>query len=90
MEFLTGPNLKYTILNKSSKVKTKNEVLVETLIFDYEKSSAEGSYDPDMGTNARFSCSSTGWAWLSTLSDKEAIAKVKKQGIGKDLRDIQF
>lgn len=40
-------------------------------------------YDPDMGTNARFSCSSTGWAWLSTLSDKEAIAKVKKQGIGK-------
>ena len=40
-------------------------------------------YDPDMGINARFSCSSTGWAWLSTLSDKEAIAKVKKQGIGK-------
>ena len=40
-------------------------------------------YDPDMGTTARFSCSSTGWAWLSTLSDKEAIAKVKKQGIGK-------
>ena len=40
-------------------------------------------YDPDMGTNARFSCSSTGWAWLSTLSDKEAIAKVKKQGLGK-------
>lgn len=29
-----------------------NEVLVETLIFDYEKSSAEGSYDPDMGKNA--------------------------------------
>jgi DNA-binding IclR family transcriptional regulator len=40
-------------------------------------------YDPDMGTNARFSCSSTGWAWLSTFSDEEAIAKVKRQGFGK-------
>lgn len=29
-----------------------DEVLVETLIFDYAKSSAEGSYDPDLGKNA--------------------------------------
>jgi DNA-binding IclR family transcriptional regulator len=40
-------------------------------------------YDPDMGTDARFSCSSTGWAWLSTFSDKEALQKVKQQGLGK-------
>lgn len=40
-------------------------------------------YDPDMGTDARFSCSSTGWAWLSTFSDKEAQQKVKQQGLGK-------
>lgn len=40
-------------------------------------------YDPDMGTDARFSCSSTGWAWLSTFSDVEATAKVKQQGVGK-------
>jgi DNA-binding IclR family transcriptional regulator len=40
-------------------------------------------YDPDMGTDARFSCSSTGWAWLSTFNDKEALKKAKAQGLGK-------
>ena len=40
-------------------------------------------YDPDMGVDARFSCSSTGWAWLSTFGDKEALNKVRRQGIGK-------
>lgn len=40
-------------------------------------------YDPDMGTDARLSCSSTGWAWLSTFSDKEALKKAKQQGLGK-------
>jgi DNA-binding IclR family transcriptional regulator len=39
-------------------------------------------YDPDMGTNARLSCSSSGWAWLATLPDEEALALVLKQGIG--------
>jgi len=40
-------------------------------------------YDPDMGADARLSCSSTGWAWLSTFADEEAIARVRKQGLGK-------
>ena len=39
-------------------------------------------YDPDMGSDARLSCSSSGWAWLSTLSDDEALALVARQGLG--------
>lgn len=39
-------------------------------------------YDPDMGSDARLSCSSSGWAWLSTMSDDQAMALVAKQGIG--------
>lgn len=39
-------------------------------------------YDPDMGSIARLSCSSSGWAWLSTLGDDEALALVSKQGLG--------
>jgi IclR family transcriptional regulator, acetate operon repressor len=39
-------------------------------------------YDPDMGSDARLSCSSSGWAWLSTLKDDEALALVAQQGIG--------
>jgi IclR family transcriptional regulator, acetate operon repressor len=39
-------------------------------------------YDPDMGSDARLSCSSSGWAWLSTLSDSDALALVVRQGLG--------
>jgi DNA-binding IclR family transcriptional regulator len=39
-------------------------------------------YDPDMGSDARLSCSSSGWAWLSTLSDDEAMACLARQGLG--------
>lgn len=39
-------------------------------------------YDPDMGSDARLSCSSSGWAWMSTLSDDAALALVIKQGLG--------
>jgi DNA-binding IclR family transcriptional regulator len=39
-------------------------------------------YDPDMGSDARLSCSSSGWAWLATLKDDEALALVAQQGIG--------
>jgi len=39
-------------------------------------------YDPDMGSDARLSCSSSGWAWLSTMSDDEALALVAHQGLG--------
>ena len=39
-------------------------------------------YDPDMGSDARLSCSSSGWAWLSTLPDDQALALVARQGLG--------
>jgi IclR family transcriptional regulator, acetate operon repressor len=39
-------------------------------------------YDPDMGSDARLSCSSSGWALMSTLTDDAALALVAKQGLG--------
>lgn len=39
-------------------------------------------YDPDMGTDARLSCSSSGWAWLSALPEDEALGLVSRQGLG--------
>ncbi|MFM0340572.1 IclR family transcriptional regulator [Paraburkholderia fungorum] len=39
-------------------------------------------YDPDMGMEARLSCSATGYAWLSRMSDAEALALVEAQGFG--------
>ena len=39
-------------------------------------------YDPDMGNDARLSCSSSGWAWLSTLGDDQALGLLAKQGLG--------
>jgi IclR family acetate operon transcriptional repressor len=39
-------------------------------------------YDPDMGMEAKLSCSATGYAWLSCMSDEEALALVEAQGLG--------
>lgn len=39
-------------------------------------------YDPEMGSEVRLSCSATGFAWLSCMTDKEAVALVEKQGFG--------
>ena len=39
-------------------------------------------YDPDMGSIARLSCSSSGLAWLSTMKDDDALALVSQQGLG--------
>ncbi|MCA0975822.1 IclR family transcriptional regulator [Halomonas denitrificans] len=39
-------------------------------------------YDPDMGAVARLSCSASGLAWLSTLSDEQALGLVEEQGFG--------
>jgi DNA-binding IclR family transcriptional regulator len=39
-------------------------------------------YDPEAGQEAKLSCSSSGLAWLSTMSDEEALALVEKQGFG--------
>lgn len=39
-------------------------------------------YDPDMGMDARLSCTSSGHAWLLTLSDERALELVSRQGFG--------
>lgn len=39
-------------------------------------------YDPDMGSDAQISCSSSGHAWMSALTDEEALALVAQQGLG--------
>jgi IclR family transcriptional regulator, acetate operon repressor len=39
-------------------------------------------YDPDMGQIARLSCSASGLAWLSTMSDEDALQMVSRQGLG--------
>ena len=39
-------------------------------------------YDPDMGMEARLSCTSSGHAWLMTLSDEEVLQLVSRQGFG--------
>ena len=37
-------------------------------------------YDPDAGIDARLSCTSSGLAWLSTMSDDEALHLVAREG----------
>lgn len=39
-------------------------------------------YDPDMGTDARLSCTASGHAWLLTLTDEQALHLVTRQGFG--------
>jgi DNA-binding IclR family transcriptional regulator len=40
-------------------------------------------YDPDAGIDARLSCTSSGLAWLSTLSDDDALQLVTREGFPK-------
>jgi IclR family acetate operon transcriptional repressor len=65
--------------------------LVRLSIIDGERltwvAKAQGSrkglrYDPDMGSDARLSCTATGHAWLQTLSDERAMELVSRQGFG--------
>ena len=39
-------------------------------------------YDPDMGSDARISCSASGHAWMLALTDEAALALVVQQGLG--------
>jgi len=39
-------------------------------------------YDPDMGMDAQLSCTSSGHAWLLTMSDERALELVTRQGFG--------
>jgi IclR family transcriptional regulator, acetate operon repressor len=40
-------------------------------------------YDPEVDATARLSCTATGYAWLMTFSDEEALSLVARQGFGK-------
>ncbi len=40
-------------------------------------------YDPDQGIDAKLSCTASGHAWLSTLSEDDALTLVSRQGFGK-------
>lgn len=40
-------------------------------------------YDPDMGKEAALFCTANGHAWLSCLSDEDAMMLVSRQGFGK-------
>ncbi len=39
-------------------------------------------YDPDMGMDARLSCTASGHAWLLSMSDERALELVSRQGFG--------
>jgi DNA-binding IclR family transcriptional regulator len=39
-------------------------------------------YDPDMGMEARLSCTASGHAWLLSMSDERALELVMRQGLG--------
>jgi IclR family acetate operon transcriptional repressor len=39
-------------------------------------------YDPDMGSDARLSCSSSGIAWMSAMTDEQALALLATQALG--------
>jgi len=39
-------------------------------------------YDPDMGSDARLSCSASGLAWMASMSDDDALAMISRQGLG--------
>ena len=39
-------------------------------------------YDPDMGMDARLSCTASGHAWLMSLSNERALELVSRQGFG--------
>lgn len=39
-------------------------------------------YDPDIDATARLSCTASGLAWLSTMSDEDALMLVARQGFG--------
>jgi DNA-binding IclR family transcriptional regulator len=40
-------------------------------------------YDPDMGLSVKLSCSAAGHAFLSTMTDKEAVEVVERHGYGR-------
>ena len=73
------------------KLAIESGELVRLAIVDDDRltwvAKAQGSrkglrYDPDMGMDARLSCTASGHAWLLTLSDERALELVARQGFG--------
>ncbi len=73
------------------RLATESGELVRLSIIDGDRltwvAKAQGTrkglrYDPDMGMDARLSCTATGHAWLLTLSDERALELVTRQGFG--------
>lgn len=69
----------------------KSQELVRLSIVDSDRltwvSKVQGSrrgvrHDPDMGMDARLSCTASGHAWLLTLTDEHALQLVTRQGFG--------
>jgi IclR family transcriptional regulator, acetate operon repressor len=38
-------------------------------------------YDAEMGSDAQLSCSASGWAWMASMPDDQALALVAQQGL---------
>jgi IclR family transcriptional regulator, acetate operon repressor len=73
------------------RLAAESDELVRLSIIDGDRltwvAKAQGSrkgvrYDPDMGMDARLSCTASGHAWLLTLSDERALELVTRQGFG--------
>ena len=47
-------------------------------------------YDPDMGMDARLSCTASGHAWLLTMSDERALELVSRQGFGEPRTTVRM
>ena len=72
------------LANESGELVRLAMVDGQTLIWVAKSQGAQFGlrYDPEMGQTARLSCSASGIAWLSCLTDDEALALVAKQGFG--------
>lgn len=51
-------------------------------VAQYQGASSGLRYDPEAGNTARLSCSASGMAWMSQLSEEEALQRILRQGIG--------
>lgn len=92
LEFLSGSGIVDIAQPLIERLAETSGELVRLSIVDEDRltwvAKSEGGrkgfrYDPDMGMDARLSCTSSGHAWLLTLSDERAAALVLTQGFGR-------
>lgn len=92
LSFLSGAGIVNVAEPLLERLAQTSGELVRLSIVDEDRltwvAKAQGSrqaglrYDPDMGMDARLSCTSSGHAWLMTLSDERALELVSRQGFG--------